>query len=83
MRSVPGALKPKPYSAVVASHGTSGLLVATERTTPSAEPALLKGRDQVARLNLVVCPEMREARRRQKEEGSCPQYSTPGCYRVI
>lgn len=83
MRSLSGTLKPKSYSAVVASHGSSGLLVATGRTPPSAESALLKGRDQVARLNLVVCPVMREARRKQEEEGSWAGHSTPGCYWVI
>lgn len=45
--------------------------------------AKVKGRDQVARLNLVVCPVMREARRKKEEEGSRPGHSTPGCYWVI
>lgn len=58
MRSVPSAFKPNSHPGVVASHGSSGCLVAAQRTTPGAESAWFKGRSQVGSLSLLACPQM-------------------------
>lgn len=67
MRSVPSAFKPKSHPGVVASHGSSGRLVAAQRTTPGAESALFKGRSQMGSPSLLVCPQMRGSKRSQEE----------------
>ena len=58
--------------------------MAAGRTTPDAESALSRGRDEVGGPRLVVCPETRRLRRRQDEgtRRTSPGRSSQGCPRV-